>query len=69
MRLLGKYKISVLLCVCGVVCLIAYAAIGSHIDTNGFLVEPFGFIPLFWLFELLAVVLFIVTFAKYREVR
>ncbi|EHK3908362.1 DUF3955 domain-containing protein, partial [Vibrio parahaemolyticus] len=36
---------------------------------NGFLVEPFGFIPLFWLFQLLALVALVVTFVKHRKVQ
>ncbi|HAS8533406.1 TPA: DUF3955 domain-containing protein, partial [Vibrio vulnificus] len=54
MKFLRKYKISVLFCISGILCLIAYNTIGSYVDESGFLVEPFGFIPLFWLFQLLA---------------
>ncbi|MFP2768147.1 DUF3955 domain-containing protein [Oceanisphaera sp. KMM 10153] len=67
MKFLSKYKISFLFCMSGVVCLMAYAVIGSYIDENGLLVEPFGFIPLFWLLELLALVVFIITFVKHRK--
>ena len=35
-------------------CLIAYNAIGSYVAEDGRLVEAFGFIPLAWLFALLA---------------
>ncbi len=61
MKFLRKYKISVLFCISGILCLIAYNTIGSYVDENGFLVEPFGFIPLFWLFQLLALVAFSAT--------
>jgi len=35
-------------------CAIAYEAIGSYVAPDGTLVEPFGLIPLFYLFVLLA---------------
>ena len=37
-------------------CAVAYEAIGSHIAEDGRLVEPFGLIPLFWLFLLIGAV-------------
>ncbi|MGO2319308.1 MAG: DUF3955 domain-containing protein [Vibrio toranzoniae] len=67
MNFLRKYKISVLLCICGILCLIVYNIIGSSVDEKDFLVEPFGLIPLFWLFQLLALVALVVTFARYRK--
>ncbi|EGS6501083.1 DUF3955 domain-containing protein [Vibrio parahaemolyticus] len=69
MKFLRKYKISVLFCISGILCLIAYNTIGSYVDENGFLVEPFRFIPLFWLFQLLALVALVVTFVKHRKVQ
>ncbi|NOI98514.1 DUF3955 domain-containing protein [Vibrio kanaloae] len=65
MNFLRKYKISVLFCISGILCLIAYNIIGSSVDENGFLVEPFGLIPLFWLFQLLALVALVVTFVRH----
>ncbi|KAB0463430.1 MULTISPECIES: DUF3955 domain-containing protein [Vibrio] len=67
MNFLRKYKISVLFCISGILCLIAYNIIGSSVDENGFLVEPFGLIPLFWLFQLLALVALVVTFVRHRK--
>ncbi|MEZ8018078.1 DUF3955 domain-containing protein [Vibrio splendidus] len=69
MNFLRKYKISFLFCISGLLCFIAYNTIGSYVDENGLLVEPFGFIPLFWIFELLALVASIVTFVKNRKVQ
>lgn len=43
-------------------CGVAYKLIGSHVEPDGTLVEPFGLIPLAWLFALLGVV-FTVCFA------
>lgn len=37
-------------------CLIAFNAIGSYIAPDGTLVEPFGFIPLAWLFAFLGMI-------------
>ncbi|MEZ9568848.1 DUF3955 domain-containing protein [Vibrio splendidus] len=67
MNFLRKYKISFLFCVSGLLCFIAYNTIGSYVDENGVLVEPFGLIPLFWLFELLALVALVVTFVRHRK--
>ena len=47
-------------------CGIAYNVIGSYIAADGTLVEPFGFIPLAWLFALLGAV-FAVCFAVARR--
>ncbi|MEZ9517375.1 DUF3955 domain-containing protein [Vibrio splendidus] len=69
MNFLRKYKISFLFCISGLLCFIAYNTIGSYVDENGLLVEPFGFIPLFWIFELFALVASIVTFVKNRKVQ
>ncbi|WP_081008962.1 DUF3955 domain-containing protein [Vibrio splendidus] len=67
MNFLRKYKISFLFCASGLLCFIAYHTIGSYVDENGFLVEPFGLIPLFWLFELLALLALVVTFVRHRK--
>ncbi|MFA0546492.1 DUF3955 domain-containing protein [Vibrio splendidus] len=67
MNFLRKYKISFLFCASGLLCFIAYHTIGSYVDENGLLVEPFGLIPLFLLFELLALVAFVVAFVRQRK--
>ncbi|WP_102537110.1 DUF3955 domain-containing protein [Vibrio splendidus] len=67
MNFLRKYKISFLFCVSGLLCFIVYNTIGSYVDEPIVLVEPFGFIPLFWLFELLALVALVVTFVRHRK--
>ncbi|MFA0005974.1 DUF3955 domain-containing protein [Vibrio splendidus] len=67
MNFLRKYKISFLFCVSGLLCFIAYNTIGSYVDKNGVLVEPFGLIPLFWLFELLALLALVVAFVRHRK--
>ncbi|MEZ8715556.1 DUF3955 domain-containing protein [Vibrio splendidus] len=67
MNFLRKYKISFLFCVSGLLCFIAYNTIGSYVDENGVLVEQFGLIPLFWLFELLALVALVVIFVRHKK--
>ena len=58
--LMGAALVSVIGCIA---CVIAYKANGSYVDQNGFLVESFGFIPLAYLFGLVAVVLTVVLAA------
>ncbi|MFH0256796.1 DUF3955 domain-containing protein [Vibrio rumoiensis] len=67
MKFLRQYKISILFCISGMLCLMAYNIIGSSVDQNGLLVEPFGLIPLFWLFQLLALMALLVTLVKHRN--
>ncbi|AFT76879.1 MULTISPECIES: DUF3955 domain-containing protein [Alteromonas] len=67
MKFISNYKISFLFFISGILCLIAYNTKGSKIDENGFLVESFGFIPMFWLFELLAFLALAFTFIKHRK--
>lgn len=67
MGFIRKYKLSVVLFLSGVTCLIAYHAQGSYVVENGLLVESFGFIPLFWLFLGLAFASFVGTFFKHRN--
>lgn len=64
MTRLKKYSFASLLCLSGVACLVSYRVIGSYVDENGILIEPFALIPLFWIFQLLAVAVFAITFFK-----
>lgn len=48
---MGMLIVSLIGCIS---CIIAYNSIGSYIATDGTLVEPFGFIPIGWLFAFLA---------------
>lgn len=49
----GALIIAMLACIS---CVITYNAIGSYVTPDGLLVEPFGFIPLAWLFGFLSVI-------------
>ena len=48
----GAFLVSLLACIA---CTLAYNLIGSYVAADGTLVEPFGFIPLAWLFALMSV--------------
>lgn len=41
---------------CCAACIAAFNIIGSYVAADGTLVEPFGFIPLVWLFALMALI-------------
>ena len=58
MKYIKEYRLCCLLCLAGIVCISSYYYVGSYVDENGMLIEPFVFIPMFWLFEFLAVVIF-----------
>jgi len=56
MKRLKQFRWSVMFMLLASAALMSYQLIGSHIDAQGFLVEPFGLIPIFWLCLLLAIV-------------
>lgn len=64
MKVLKKFWLSALFLAFSVICLISFNLIGSYVDEDGLLVEPFGFIPLFWLFIFLALVSFLVSLLR-----
>ncbi len=59
----GALIVAVLACIS---CLVAFNVIGSYVAADGTLVEPFGLIPLAWLFAFLGI-LFAVCFAVVRR--
>jgi len=48
-------------------CQLGFKLIGSSVDENGFLAEPFGLLPISWMFISLGLVLLIIRLAKFRE--
>ncbi|MCD9500033.1 DUF3955 domain-containing protein [Photobacterium carnosum] len=62
MKILKKYWLSVLFLTFSLICLICFNLTGSYINQDGFLIEAFGFIPLFWLFIFCALLSFLVSF-------
>ena len=53
----------------GLVCLAAYHLIGSSVDKQGFLIEPFALIPLSWLFLVLGGVALMAIFLRPKRNR
>lgn len=49
------------------ICMFSFQLIGAHVDENGFLIEPFALIPLFWLFLLFGCTAFLATFILQRR--
>lgn len=41
-----KYLIAIIPFILGIACFIIYSIIGSHVDTDGMLIEPFFLIPI-----------------------
>ncbi|MFA0195156.1 DUF3955 domain-containing protein [Vibrio sp. 10N.222.55.E8] len=54
------YWLPIIISIVGWGCGVAYTIIGSYIDDHGILVEPFALIPLFYLCQLIAVLLTLV---------
>ena len=55
-----KYKIAITLLVIGIMSFVSFELIGSEVDENGFINEPFALIPIGFIFICLSMVLFIV---------
>ncbi|WP_041421689.1 DUF3955 domain-containing protein [Shewanella sediminis] len=53
----------------GLVCQFTFYLIGSRVDENGFLIEPFGLLPISWMFISLGLVLLIIRLVKLRRSR
>ncbi|WP_341662080.1 DUF3955 domain-containing protein [Vibrio sp.] len=64
MKKLIPNRTSITLCIIGLLCLLTYSLIETRIDENGVLIEPFGLIPLFWVFEILAITAYVVQLIK-----
>ena len=57
-------KISFLLLVAGALCLLAFNLIGSTVDAQGVLHEPFGLLPIGFLLIVLGALIYIYQLAK-----
>ena len=55
-----KYKIATTLLVIGIICFVSFKIIGSEVDENGFINEPFALLPIGFIYICLSMVLFIV---------
>jgi len=56
--------ISIILIILGLGCTLAYKIIGSSVDENGLLHEPFGLIPIGHLFIFLGIIFGIIDILK-----
>jgi len=59
-----KYCIAIIFLILAMYCMVMYNLDGSYVDADGFLQESFGYIPLFYLFSLLAIVSGLIQFFK-----
>ena len=56
----NKYKIATSLLIFGIICFVSFYLIGSEVDENGYLKEPFALLPIGFISICLSMVLFIV---------
>ena len=60
-----RYFVAAILCFCtSWACWSAYARLGSRLDQEGVLHEPFGLIPLGWLFDFVGLVLLVLAWVR-----
>lgn len=64
MKVLIKYRVSIVFGLLGLLSLMVFSSIDARVDENGVLIEPFGFPPMFLLFELFAAVFFMLTVVR-----
>lgn len=64
MKRLSRFKLSMLLFALALVGAISYQIIGSNIDENGVLIEPFWLIPTSWLCLFAAIISVLITLLR-----
>lgn len=62
-----NYRLPVLFWSISALCAVTYHLIGSSIDEQGVLVEPFALIPLFWLFLLLGCIALLGALPRWKR--
>ncbi len=55
-----KYKIATTLLVFGIICFVSYYLIGSEVDENGYLNEPFFLLPIGFICICFSMILYVV---------
>lgn len=50
------YLVPIIPFVIGIICFLIYSIIGSHVAPDGILIEPFGLLPLGWLFIIIGII-------------
>ena len=56
----NKYKIATSLLVFGIICFVSFYLIGSEVDENGYLNEPFFLLPIGFICICLSMILYVV---------
>ena len=55
-----KYKIATSLLIFGIICFVSFYLIGSEVDENGYLHEPFFLLPVGFICIFLSMILYVV---------
>ena len=55
-----KYKIATSLLIFGIICFVSFYLIGSEVDENGYLHEPFFLLPIGFICIFLSMILYVV---------
>ena len=55
-----KYKIATSLLIFGIICFVSFYLIGSEVDENGYLNEPFFLLPIGFICICLSMILYVV---------
>tara|TARA_B100001287_G_scaffold100832_1_gene84781 strand:- start:289 stop:486 length:198 start_codon:yes stop_codon:yes gene_type:complete len=55
-----KYKIATSLLIFGIICFVSFYLIGSEVDENGYLKEPFFLLPIGFICICLSMILYVV---------
>lgn len=60
-------KVGLITLLVGILCWIAFTLIGSTVDVQGMLHEPFALIPIGWLFVIIGAVLYLYASFKQKK--
>jgi len=55
-----KYKIATSILIIGIICFVSFYLIGSEVDENGYLKEPFFLLPIGFISICLSIILYVV---------
>jgi len=55
-----KYKITTSILIIGIICFVSFYLIGSEVDENGYLKEPFFLLPIGFISICLSIILYVV---------
>ncbi len=55
-----KYKIATSILIIGIICFVSFYLIGSEVDENGYIKEPFFLLPIGFISICLSIILYVV---------